>query len=805
MYRKVIASGLILCLIGAIGAIALAAPLGAQTLETAGPSSAALGLEGVASLSSHPMPLGTSYVPGPDNRITLSGLPQNETTIAGDPNNPSIVIGGWNDYRLGTGFGGNGVGYSSDAGLTWTDLGVGIAQPAGFGNAGGDPAIAFGTNGRAYYSHIASAAGASIFARNNGVFCATSTTGGATWNPTVPVMANAYAPGGPTVPFEDKPYVNADHNAGSPFAGRAYVSWTHFYNAAHPAGGIGGGNIFVARSLDNGATWTTVNISDPAHEPSNTGTGTAGTSYVQGSEPEVEADGDLYVVYWFGGRLNCSRSTDGGVTFSPATYPFGPVFGSASIGSPQPNQTNRVNPYPNIETDPTRANYVYVVGVDDDDTPAVGDNSNVFFTRSTDNGNTWSNRIKLNDDGLVRNQYFPWMAVNAKGDIAVIWYDTRLDAANHNMDVYCTVSYDGGLTWTPNARMTDVSWDPNTGQFGGNTFFGDYNGFSAAGNKFHALWTDARVGEQEIFYDSKCQGEVQLVCPQPVGTDHTVDVTVQFELKNAGCAAGLFNYDLNDPKGWIINSSAPLAGQVQLNPGQSFALSVTLHTPINCLPGEINTLCWTGWLDGVPNKIDRCCVDITCVTPTATDVSNFFGRSGPDFIELSYVLPDENDLVGINVYRAERVSDVFARITPDALPLTGQLSYTYTDRGLAPDHVYHYELGLVHPDGSENRVGLVSLRTGLSEFAMGQPSPNPTRLGFSMQLSMPQTGLATIRVIDVAGRVVRMLHRGELGVGEHTIKWDGLTDSGSLARSGVYFVTFEAAGQKAIRRLAIMK
>ena len=91
---------------------------------------------------------------GADIRTTTSANAQNETTIAGDPSNSLIVIGGFNDYRLGTGFGGNGVVFSADGGATWVDNGPAVALPAGFTNSGGDPSIAFNSSGRAYYAHI---------------------------------------------------------------------------------------------------------------------------------------------------------------------------------------------------------------------------------------------------------------------------------------------------------------------------------------------------------------------------------------------------------------------------------------------------------------------------------------------------------------------------------------------------------------------------------------------------------------------------------------------------------------------------
>jgi hypothetical protein len=274
--------------------------------------------------------------------------------------------------------------------------------------------------------------------------------------------------------------------------------------------------IAVGRSSDGGVTWTVQRIVLPG----NGGTGTVGSSFVQGSEPEVATNGDVYVTFWFGGRIEVWKSVDGGVTYAQMTQPFGLAFGNIVVPSPLPNETFRVNPYPNIETNPQLAGHVYVNAcADPTGTFGDGDDADTFFARSTDGGVTWGPQVTLNDDGFGKNQIFPWMSVSKKGAIHVIWYDTRNDAGNHDIDVYGAFSLDGGASFFPNFRVTDCSFDPDTGQFNGNTFFGDYNGLGTNGlNTFHALWTDTRTmgcpqgvsaREQEIYYGLDCARWVQ--------------------------------------------------------------------------------------------------------------------------------------------------------------------------------------------------------------------------------------------------------------------------------------------------------
>jgi len=60
-------------------------------------------------------------------------------------------------------------------------------------------------------------------------------------------------------------------------------------------------------------------------------------------------------------------------------------------------------------------------------------------------------------------------------------------------------------------------------------------------------------------------------------------------------------------------------------------------------------------------------------------------------------------------------------------------------------------------------------------------------------------------VFDTAGRVVRVLVDEEEMSGRHEVRWDGITDSGQLAASGVYLCRLEAGPSCATRRITLLK
>ena len=87
--------------------------------------------------------------------------------------------------------------------------------------------------------------------------------------------------------------------------------------------------------------------------------------------------------------------------------------------------------------------------------------------------------------------------------------------------------------------------------------------------------------------------------------------------------------------------------------------------------------------------------------------------------------------------------------------------------------------------------------------------PNPFNPTTTIAYSLAGRSRVAIRVYDVAGRTVRTLVDGKAEPGEHSVVWDGTTDCGERAASGVYFVKMAAPGSagsfRATRKLVLLK
>ena len=79
--------------------------------------------------------------------------------------------------------------------------------------------------------------------------------------------------------------------------------------------------------------------------------------------------------------------------------------------------------------------------------------------------------------------------------------------------------------------------------------------------------------------------------------------------------------------------------------------------------------------------------------------------------------------------------------------------------------------------------------------------PNPFAAETRITFALPSPSRATLRVYDVAGRLVKTLAEGVFPAGVNPLIWNGEDDAGRTVRSGIYFLKLEAAGMTRTGRL----
>jgi hypothetical protein len=83
--------------------------------------------------------------------------------------------------------------------------------------------------------------------------------------------------------------------------------------------------------------------------------------------------------------------------------------------------------------------------------------------------------------------------------------------------------------------------------------------------------------------------------------------------------------------------------------------------------------------------------------------------------------------------------------------------------------------------------------------------PNPCNPATWFTCAMTARAEATLDIVDARGRLVRRLWTGSLGPGTHRFHWDGRSDDGRPAPSGVYVARLGAAGSWQGRKLTLVR
>jgi hypothetical protein len=109
--------------------------------------------------------------------------------------------------------------------------------------------------------------------------------------------------------------------------------------------------------------------------------------------------------------------------------------------------------------------------------------------------------------------------------------------------------------------------------------------------------------------------------------------------------------------------------------------------------------------------------------------------------------------------------------------------------------------------GTGNGIELVPLQTVVSvadgrsrdlpiEFSLDQNYPNPFNASTIIRYRVPSRSNVRLEIYTITGEKVRTLVDGEQELGVHSVRWDGTTESGKSAASGMYVYRLQVSGPK---------
>ncbi|HEY2954828.1 MAG TPA: FlgD immunoglobulin-like domain containing protein [Candidatus Eisenbacteria bacterium] len=563
------------------------------------------------------------------------------------------------------------------------------------------------------------------------------------------------------------------------------------YRAPIPATGL-----FVQRSIDHGASYPATGLVSP-------------TGTTPGYIDVDHANGYVYVSHMSSSALFVSRSTDAGATWSTFTAD---------------NSTSHHHLFDPIKVGDDGT--VYVAWTDD---------HTVFLTHSLDHGVTWAPAVPVSGPE-THFALFPWLEAGSAGRVVVVWYASASNVNWNSSDWRCYASIttnatatqptfrvaevsdhvihasnlsEGGLTIPPapvgeepNRNLCDyfqVAIDPlgacviaftdDHNDFDGQTYvarqlsgpslYASANGGTGVLDPEDPLplpEPDPELPEISDFLHDATGNNLQ-----PIPADSPYDIlSIDYGcIREGGTSFLEVRMKVSDlavvPENsfWRVNFAANAPGPVADRGDQFFLRAQTPANPTD--PGFV-----------FGSAVRDTMGDMVYTDIAAAD-SGWFDTAGKEIVmRLDFHRLDPYVTHGGPV----RVGTVLVGLRGQ----TGTLG-TLTARDLTRgggSFVVCSELVAVGP---ESKV----------DFGMSPPAPNPGRGGTAVSLSLSHAAWTELAVFDAAGRRVRTIYAGTLPAGVARLAWDGRTDAGHPAASGLYFLRMNAAGKVRSQRLVMVR
>jgi len=201
--------------------------------------------------------------------------------------------------------------------------------------------------------------------------------------------------------------------------------------------------------------------------------------------------------------------------------------------------------------------------------------------------------------------------------------------------------------------------------------------------------------------------------------------------------------------------------------------------------------------------------------PLPVELSTFTLSAGDRYVDLKWTTESEIDNLGFAVLRSSKKDGEYTELASyeyfDELKGAGNTSkenrYHFRDETVFNGVVYWYKLCDVDVNGIKTehgplkampRADIIEVNAnneGPKEFKLYQNYPNPfnpsTSIGFSIPTAI-DNGNVFLIIYNIDGRVVKSYSFENISGGNYEIVWNGKTEDGLQAASGMYFYQIRA-------------
>ena len=449
---------------------------------------------------------------------------------------------------------------------------------------------------------------------------------------------------------------------------------------------------------------------------------------------------------------------------------------------------------------------------------------------------------QLNIDASLRAQREPAIAMDRMGHTSVVWADSTTSL------------------WDISGQMIDVD-----GNLKGTTFKANFETDSAQvhpdvaldGRDRYVVWADKRNGNYDIYASIVRYNDPSLAATPSAlkfSMDEGSSAPSSQSLTISHVGYNPLQFRVVPSEDWL--SVSPTTGTTQA------AVQVSIVTDTLLAGVYLGTLMLVDEDNADSSMVVSVRLDVTGTTEPPVDTIEFVSvnvgpgeqgvmpielRSHEDILSLLLPVRYDTSLVTIDsVVFGSSVSDALTcsadwLIDPGVFVLTGDTTLggtplTAGERLLAEvyftadstegtahiDTAYSDTLSCaVVVDGDLHKVPVIvggditiSMSTGIGDewvdglpgaFELGQNYPNPFNSETVIEYRLATSGPVRLEVFNILGQLVKSLVGGTQSFGEHRVSWDGSSESGLAAPSGIYFYRLQADGYSDVRKMVLVK